>query len=476
MLEELARSAYAVGQIEDALPAIERAIETYRGLDDVEAVGRCTSALSRFHWVAGDGDAARATAREAIAILEPLGESRELGRAYSGLSQLAMLQEDDSCALEWGERALELATRLGDDATHAHALVNIASARASADPDQTQELLHAHEVADAAGDRHEATRALNNLAYTLLCWVRPDEARRYAQQAVDYGEEHEILVIAANSATVVAGLHLRAGEWGEAERIARRELDRGIILDLVGEMLLAELAVRRGGDDAAEQVARVASTAFRTDEPHRIVPALELQAEWALTSGAPVPTEQFERLIGARGALRGRFGGRVAGWAAVAGLDCRIEGAVSEPHGAMHRRDWRGAADAFGRVGWTYDRALMLSLLDDADALGEALLIARGLGAGPLTRRVTVRMHELGLRVPRQPRETTRANPAGLTDRELEVLALLAEGLTNAEIAERLVVSPRTAEHHVAAVLRKLGAPTRREAARRATELLEPSV
>jgi DNA-binding NarL/FixJ family response regulator len=85
-------------------------------------------------------------------------------------------------------------------------------------------------------------------------------------------------------------------------------------------------------------------------------------------------------------------------------------------------------------------------------------------------------MHELGLRVPRQPRETTRANPARLTDRELEVLALLAEGLTNAEIAERLVVSPRTAEHHVAAVLRKLGAPTRREAARRATELLEPSV
>ena len=52
------------------------------------------------------------------------------------------------------------------------------------------------------------------------------------------------------------------------------------------------------------------------------------------------------------------------------------------------------------------------------------------------------------------------------------MLALLAEGLTNAEIAERLVVWPRTAEHHVAAVLTKLGAATRREAARRAAELV----
>jgi DNA-binding CsgD family transcriptional regulator len=162
----------------------------------------------------------------------------------------------------------------------------------------------------------------------------------------------------------------------------------------------------------------------------------------------------------------------VAACAAVAGMPVELEPPPnSAPYAAMLRRDWLGAADAFGEVGWSYDRALMLSLLDGEDALHEAIGIARELGAGPLTHRVAERMRERRIRVPQGPRESTRENPAGLTARQLEVLRLLTEGLTNAEIAERLVVSPRTAEHHVAAVLMKLGAATRRDAARRAAEL-----
>src|SRR5205085_3504710 len=74
-LEELATAAYLVGRLDEALPAIERAIGIHRGLDDAAAVGRCTRVQSRLHWFAGDGAPARAKALEAIAILEPLGES-----------------------------------------------------------------------------------------------------------------------------------------------------------------------------------------------------------------------------------------------------------------------------------------------------------------------------------------------------------------------------------------------------------------
>jgi DNA-binding NarL/FixJ family response regulator len=82
------------------------------------------------------------------------------------------------------------------------------------------------------------------------------------------------------------------------------------------------------------------------------------------------------------------------------------------------------------------------------------------------------RLRDLGMtRLPRGPQPVTRSNPAGLTERQVEILRLLAEGLSNADIAGRLVISVRTVDHHVAAVLQKLGVPTRREAARAAVDL-----
>jgi DNA-binding CsgD family transcriptional regulator/tetratricopeptide (TPR) repeat protein len=475
LLEELATASYVAGRVDDALPPIGRAIELYAELGDQAAVGRCTRALSRFHWFAGDGDAARAAGRDAIAILEPLGESVELAGAYSGLSQLGMLAEDVEEAFGWGERAIELAARLGDDRTRAHALINIGSAKLQLDRTEIAMLLEAHEIAHAAGDRHEATRALVNLAYTLMLWARADVAFRYGERALAYAVEHEQQTFVSYLTMMIAWLRLRAGAWDEAERITQEEIQRDSGLpQLLAKTVLAELAVRRGDADAAERLADLGEQADRTREFQRTAPVLELEATWALTTGAPMPRQRFEQLaaeVRSRGPYVGWSACRVCAWAAVAGIETGLDPPDAPPYRAMVDRHWLRAAYDFGEVGWTYDRALMLSLIDEEEPLTEALEIARGLGAGPLTRRVSEGMRDLGLRIPQGPRDATRANPAGLTPRQLEVLGLLVEGLTNAEIADRLVVSPRTAEHHVAAVLTKLGATTRREAARRAAEL-----
>ena len=88
----------------------------------------------------------------------------------------------------------------------------------------------------------------------------------------------------------------------------------------------------------------------------------------------------------------------------------------------------------------------------------EGLRTLEALGATAAADLVRGRLRRRGVtRLPRRPLARIRANPAGLTDRQLEVLALLADGLTNAEIADRLVVSVRTVDHHVAAILAKLG-------------------
>jgi DNA-binding NarL/FixJ family response regulator len=94
------------------------------------------------------------------------------------------------------------------------------------------------------------------------------------------------------------------------------------------------------------------------------------------------------------------------------------------------------------------------------------------LGARPATAIVARRLRERGARgLPRGPRRSTSESPAGLTQRELEVLALVADGLRNGEIAERLFLSPKTVDHHVSAILRKLSVRTRAEASSEAVRL-----
>jgi DNA-binding CsgD family transcriptional regulator len=130
------------------------------------------------------------------------------------------------------------------------------------------------------------------------------------------------------------------------------------------------------------------------------------------------------------------------------------------------RGDWRAAADGWARLGDPYERALELAESGQVGPTVEALHTLEDLGAAAAVRHVRQRLRRLGMtRVPRRRAASTRTNPAGLTDRQLDVHALLAEGLTNAEIAERLVLSVRTVDSHVAAILDKLGVRTRREAA-----------
>src|SRR5690606_36067994 len=94
------------------------------------------------------------------------------------------------------------------------------------------------------------------------------------------------------------------------------------------------------------------------------------------------------------------------------------------------------------------------------------------LGARPAAALVRRRLRRGGARgLPRGPRRSTRTNPAGLTNRQLDVLALLAEGLSNGEIGRRLFLSTRTVDHHVSALLQKLNVGSRVAAARLARDM-----
>jgi DNA-binding NarL/FixJ family response regulator len=126
---------------------------------------------------------------------------------------------------------------------------------------------------------------------------------------------------------------------------------------------------------------------------------------------------------------------------------------------------WRGR-------GCPYEAALALAAAEDESALREALDELQRLGAESAAAIVARRLRERGARgLPRGPRQTTKENPAGLTAREVEVLELVAEGLRNADIAERLFLSEKTVGHHVSSILRKLDVRARGQAAAEAQRL-----
>jgi DNA-binding CsgD family transcriptional regulator/tetratricopeptide (TPR) repeat protein len=472
VLEEYAYAAFGVGRLDEALDGIERAIALNRERGDDAKVGCCLRMRAHLEWFAGRGEAAHASAHAAIAILEPLGPSVELAAAYSTLARLNMLRREIAEAEAWGKRALEAAARSSHAKFRVEALITLATARLLVDPDADAELRAAHETAHEAGAHEEAQRALSNLAYVLMSWARAGAALEASRAGVAYAEKHEVHHTAPYSILTGSWLRLRAGRWAEAERMALAHAETKVTIHkLLAETVLAELAVRRGDDDAEERLAALSVRAEETGELQRLVPVFELSIERALLEGEQPPVERVLSYVSDSSEPHAEDVLRIGAWASAAGVPVALTAPPSTPWEPMLRRDWRAAAAAFDAAGWSYDRALMLSLVGDEASLLEAIGIAQALGAAPLARRVAQQLRALGLRVPRGPRQSTRSNRAGLTGRQLEVLELLVEGLTNAVIADRLVVSTRTVEHHVAAVLQKLGAPTRRDAVRRAAEL-----
>ena len=142
------------------------------------------------------------------------------------------------------------------------------------------------------------------------------------------------------------------------------------------------------------------------------------------------------------------------------------------PHGLQLAGSWDAARALWVEAGCPYEAALCLADADDEAGLRLALEELLGLEARPAAAIVARRLRDRGvMSLPRGPRATTRQNQYGLTAREMEVLALVNEGLQNGQIADRLVVSVRTVDHHVEAILRKLGAKTRADARATATSL-----
>jgi DNA-binding CsgD family transcriptional regulator len=238
--------------------------------------------------------------------------------------------------------------------------------------------------------------------------------------------------------------------------------------------VLALVRARRGDPGAHDALAKARAVAVPPDEfaVHVDGAAALAEVEWTERRPGEVAEATEAMLQAAIDRADTEAICRLSFWRRLAGLEVDLPENASGPWALSLAGDWEAAAEEWARRGHPYERALALSEADDEDALRSALQGFQELGARPLAAMVSRRLRERGVRgLSRGPRRTTRESPAGLTRRETEVLSLLAEGLSNAEIATRLFLSTRTIDHHVSSILRKLGVPTRARATAEAARL-----
>lgn len=288
-----------------------------------------------------------------------------------------------------------------------------------------------------------------NLA-TLSIWLRDYvRAERFVPAAIEYCQERDLVSWQIYLTAWRARLHLERGRWDASLDDAQAVLaHRGVSpASRIPALTVAGLIrTRRGDPDAQSLLEKARELAQRALEVQRIVPVAMARAEAAWLRGdRPAAQDALRDAL----ALEDRVGGAIERQE----LDVWMW--------RVHGRE--GARPPDPATGNPYDEALALSDRGDVDSLQRAIAILEQLGDGCLIHILRKNLLALGVR---GPRDSTRANFAGLTTREVQILELLDEGLRNADIATRLHLSPKTVDHHVSSVLAKLGVRTRGEAAR----------
>jgi DNA-binding CsgD family transcriptional regulator len=470
LLEQRSFECYLTAQMNDACDASAEALEIWTQLGNKIRQGNNLRWQSRLSWYTGRREVAEAYAREAIAILETLPESTELAMAYSNRAQLHMLADQMTEAVFWGSCAINLAQKFGATETLVHALTNVGSAElikgneeGRAKLEESVRLSLANNIPEHAG------RALTNLSSTAVRHRDYPLAIRYLDEGISCTTEHGLDSCKLYMLSWRARVHFDQGRWTSATDDAASVLGHSRlspIARLVSLGVLGYVRLRRGDPDASWALEEANRLAMETREIQRLAPIVSARTERAWLAGdlKQVIEEARSILELAKGHDDPWIQGEFAYWLWRAGVPEPSEHKLAEPYALQISGNWRAAAQRWKELGCPYEEANALMDGDEPAQL-EALSILESLGAGPAAEKLRRTLRTTGVRgISRGPRLSTKENSAGLTTRQMEVLSLMSDGCTNAEIADRLFIAYKTVDHHVSAILAKLDARTRAEA------------
>ena len=477
LLQQLAHEYLHTNQAGRGILAQQRAIELYRQADDTLKQGDALRRQSRLLLCGGRGAEAEAPIRQAIALLEELPAGRELALAHAGLAMYHMNHDEAEGTVIAAQRALELAERIGDTEAILHTLNSLGTLELmTGDLDGKEKLLRSLSLAQEMDNDENVGRAYINLTGGLLRMRAYDGLPELLSQGIEFCLEHGLELWRMWLICCQAQVMLDQGDWSRAVESATAVLQGdGTQLPRVSALpLVALVRARRGDPEVWPLLDEARAMARRQGVLQYAVPVSLARAEVAWLEGRPdairQETEGVFRQVLAKDAWW--LIGELLCWRRRAGIDDQIDPRVPERYRAELRGDWSTAAELWSACGCEYDAALAVAGADDDGLLRQSLMKLQRLGAGAAAAVVARRLRARGVRgISRGPRPATKSNPVRLTVRELEVLDLVHSGMRNAEIANRLFLTPKTVDHHVSAILRKLAVESRTQAAREANRL-----
>ena len=477
--EEYAYECYLTNQIKEAIIYQGKALNTWKKNKNTERISYSLRFLSRMWWLDSNTKQAESFAAEAIEVLDNQPSSAVKAMAFSNMSQLKMLCDQNMESLTWGEKAIAVAEEVDDKEVLSHALNNVGSVKmliASSRERGVELLQQSLEIALKNSFHEHAARAYSNLGSIAVKLKDYVFAKKILDEGIQYCEDRDLYSWVLNMLSLKSFVKLETGEWNEAYTIADNLIkneDKPRAFKISALLVAAKINFRSAKGDAAPLLQRAKTEAFKTMELQRIIPTLITLLEYEWLTGKPqMETEDLDRVINRIDqSIYAAENSELAFWLFKARNQRLTLKDTHKGYDLNGLANIRKSAAIWRTAGCAYTEAFLLFEGSEEDKKN-ALLIFQRLGASAIAEKIKMEMRSGGIKkIPRGIRESTKSNPAQLTNRELDILQLLQHAVQNKEIAGTLFISPKTVDHHISNILFKLDVNSRAKAVAEAIRL-----